>query len=406
MRRASSTLVLGTQKLLKAHVVKLVNTLHSGCSELKLLEVRVFSWAQAIRLTTGFFFIMRVTFLHTIPYRYEINNLILDISLNVKKTDFQFFDYPCLHTSGNILINLFKFRRFIKENMIDIIHVYDYIDAYLVFKMVKGMNVKVVFSDYYYHDDLKGIKNHIYKTILKKLDHIVLQSESHKNYLTNSFNLSSEQCSKLYHAFCFKRFDDFEYKSVRDEFFIDDLRYLIATMGDFTPQRDMMSVFKMVKKLRRTGRNFTCVVAGDQVDEYDSNYNACRYYYILQGLDNYITFMGKRVDDANVLSQLDLFVYSSGRETIAIPVIEAMASGVNVVVNDCDMIKEITHNGKYAMLYEDNNDLDFAMKSREVLLNLEDYKMISQVVKEETRQIFSIDKHINGLKRIYSKIND
>ena len=40
---------------LNAHVVKLVNTLHSGCSELKLLEVRVFSWAQAIRLTTGFF---------------------------------------------------------------------------------------------------------------------------------------------------------------------------------------------------------------------------------------------------------------------------------------------------------------------------------------------------------------
>ena len=56
MRRASSTLVLGTKnQKLKAHVVKLVNTLHSGCSELKLLEVRVFSWAQAIRLTAGFF---------------------------------------------------------------------------------------------------------------------------------------------------------------------------------------------------------------------------------------------------------------------------------------------------------------------------------------------------------------
>ena len=30
----------------KAHVVKLVNTLHSGCSERTLLEVRVFSWAR------------------------------------------------------------------------------------------------------------------------------------------------------------------------------------------------------------------------------------------------------------------------------------------------------------------------------------------------------------------------
>ena len=60
MRRASSTLVLGTKnQKLKAHVVKLVNTLHSGCSELKLLEVRVFSWAQYDPVKkTGFFFVM------------------------------------------------------------------------------------------------------------------------------------------------------------------------------------------------------------------------------------------------------------------------------------------------------------------------------------------------------------
>ena len=79
-----------------------------------------------------------------------------------------------------------------------------------------------------------------------------------------------------------------------------------------------------------------------------------------------------------------------------------MASGVNVVVNDCDLIKEITSNGKYAILYEDNNDMDFAIKARDILLDLEDYQMISQVVKEETREIFAIDKHINGLKQIYN----
>jgi hypothetical protein len=54
------------------------------------------------------------------------------------------------------------------------------------------------------------------------------------------------------------------------------------------------------------------------------------------------------------------------------------------------------------MLYEDNNDMDFAIKARDILLDLEDYKMISQVVKEETREIFAIDKHINGLKQIYN----
>ena len=114
--------------------------------------------------------------------------------------------------------------------------------------------------------------------------------------------------------------------------------------------------------------------------------------------------MGRREDDANILSQLDLFVYNSAKEPIAIPVIEAMASGVNVVVNDCEMIREITCNGKYAVLCENNNELEFAMKARDILLDLEDYKLISQVVKEETREIFSISRHISGLKQIYLKL--
>ena len=200
--------------------------------------------------------------------------------------------------------------------------------------------------------------------------------------------------------------DKYEYKSVRDEFFIDDFRYLIGTIGDFTPEHNIMSIFKMIKKLRRTGRNFTCVVAGGQIEEYDTYYNSCKYYYLIQGLDNYITYIGKRDDDANLLNQLDLFVYSSGKEPIAIPVIEAMTQGVNVVANDCDMIREISFNGKYAVMYEEDNDKDFALKTREVLLNLEDNKLISQVVKEETREIYSIKRHISALRNIYSTIID
>lgn len=347
---------------------------------------------------------MRVAFLHTIPYQYKINNLILDISLNVKKTDFQFFDYPCFWSSGNILANLLKFRKFVKRNKIDIVHVYDYVDAYVVSKITKGLTVKLVLSDYFFHDELEGFKKRICKKALKKANHIILQSESHKKHFVKSFELYSDKCSSLFHAFCFKRYDSFDYKSVRDEFFIDDLKYLIGTTGDFTPERDMMGIFKMVKKLRRTGRNFTCVIAGDQVDEYDTYYNSCKYYYLLQGLDNYITYIGRREDDANLLSQLDLFVYDSSKETIAIPVIEAMVSGVKVVANDCELIREITRNGKYATIYEEGNDFDFATKTREMLLDLEDNKLIAQVVKEETRDIFSIDKHILGLKDIYSKI--
>ena len=66
-----------------------------------------------------------------------------------------------------------------------------------------------------------------------------------------------------------------------------------------------------------------------------------------------------------------------------------------LTLNDEDIYKDIVE--------LNDNDMEFATKVRGVLLDLEDYELISQVVKEETRQIFSIEKHICGLKQIYLK---
>ena len=89
---------------------------------------------------------------------------------------------------------------------------------------------------------------------------------------------------------------------------------------------------------------------------------------------------------------------------MALPVIEAMLCGTNVVVNDNEMIKEITFNGKYASLYKTDDPLDFASKTRDILNDLDDNAMIANVVKEECREVFSIEKHILGLKEIYSNV--
>ena len=160
----------------------------------------------------------------------------------------------------------------------------------------------------------------------------------------------------------------------------------------------------MVKKLKKTGRNFTCLIAGEQVEEYDSYFDDFKYYYLTQGLDNYVSCIGRRYDTANYLSQLDAFVYHSDKETIALPVIMAMVSGVNVIVNDNEMIKEITHNGKYASLYKSKDIADFAEKTRQILLDIDDYRLIAETVREECRVIFGIDRHIAGLRDIYLKV--
>lgn len=407
MRRASSTLVLGTKyQKLNAHVVKLVNTLHSGCSELKLLEVRVFSWAQAIRSKAGFFcfYTMRIAILHTNPYYQEIEELILDIISNFKVKDFNLFEIKYSDFKWYKLSKIIELRRFLKINKIDIIHTYHYLDAFYALLASKGLKVNVVYSCYSYYDNIKGFHKKAFEKVLNNVDSIIFQTDTQKNRFVSKYNLDPKKHFKLLHGFSLKRFDKFKFNSLRDEFFIDDFKYIVGTLGDFTPEHDVLNVFKMVKKLRKTGRNFTCLVAGDEVEEYDSYFDDCKYYYLSHGLDNYINFINHRYDIANYLSQLDVFVYHSDNEAVSIPVIQALISGVNVVVNDNEMIREITRNGKYAILYKSNDAADFAEKTRQILIDLEDYQLIAETIQEECREIFCIDRHVSGLRDIYLKV--
>lgn len=349
---------------------------------------------------------MNVLFLHTNPYYQEIDNLIADIISNIRIKDIQTYELSYQNFKFYDIHKLYKLRRIVKKNKINIIHAYHFIDAYYAMMACKGLNIKFVYSSYFYHDELKGIKRLMYKYVLSHVDTIIFQTNVQKDYFISKYNLDSNKHFRLQHAFSAERLDNYKFNSLRDEYFIDDFRYLLGTIGDFTPEHNVMQIFKMVRKLRKTGRNFTCVVAGEHLEQYDDFYNECRYYYLVQGLDNYITYATRRNDSVNFLSQLDALVYHSDKEVVAIPVIEAMLCGTTVVVNDSEMIKEISFNGKYATLYKTNDPEDFAAKTREVLINLEDNLMINEVVKEECREIYSIEKHILGLRNIYNYINN
>ena len=350
------------------------------------------------------FLYMRIVYLHTSSLCQEIKNLVSDIIYNFHSNDCELFELKLSDTKYNNLSNLIKIRRFVKKNKIDIIHAYHFMDAYYAILASKGLNTKVVYSTYSFYDNLSLLHRRVLKFVLAKADALVFLTDIQKNLYLSKYKLNVDKVFKLIHAFSIKRLENVRHESIRDEFFIDDFRYLIGTVCDFSPAHDIMNIFKMVKKLKRSGRNFTCVISGNELDEFDSYFDECKYFYLMQGLDNYITITERRDNEANFISQLDIFVYHSDYEVVALPVIEAMMMGINVVVNDNDMIREITHNGKYATLYKSQDAADFSEKTRNILLELDDYKIIAETVKEECRDIFSIERHIAKLNEIYRQI--
>jgi glycosyltransferase involved in cell wall biosynthesis len=131
-------------------------------------------------------------------------------------------------------------------------------------------------------------------------------------------------------------------------------------------------------------------------------YNDCVKYCRQNNLLENVSFLGSRDDVPGILSQLDAFVYATDHDTFGIGVVEAMAVGIPVFVNDWMVMSEITDDGKYATLYKTKDEQDLL---RHFLLFLQDktnYLTKAANASSFVRQKYSIEKYIEKLKQVYS----
>ena len=87
-------------------------------------------------------------------------------------------------------------------------------------------------------------------------------------------------------------------------------------------------------------------------------YDECVTYCQQNSLLDKVSFLGSRDDVPTILQQLDAFVYATDHDTFGIGVVEAMAVGIPVFVNDWEVMTEITDNGKFATLYKSKDEKD------------------------------------------------
>lgn len=147
--------------------------------------------------------------------------------------------------------------------------------------------------------------------------------------------------------------------------------------------------------------NITLYIVGNTPKEEQyllNNYiRLCKKY----GIDDIVYFVGSRNDVPAILQHSDIYIMSS-IETFGISIVEAMMSGLPVIVNDFDVMKEVTEDGKLAMLYKTNDASDLAKKIKEVVCNIESYKNTAQLNAAYVKNRYSIKSHKENLCRLYN----
>ncbi len=121
------------------------------------------------------------------------------------------------------------------------------------------------------------------------------------------------------------------------------------------------------------------------------------------GAASNIHFLGFCNNSAAFLSELDVFLLCSNSEGFSISTIEAMATGLPVVVTRCGGPEEIVRDGVNALMAEPGDARDIASALIRVLTDDALRNSLACNAIDRVRQVFAIDSMIDGYAQQYEK---
>jgi len=317
----------------------------------------------------------------------------------------------------NIFSYFFRLRKILINQNIKCVHAQQPLDALLAWIATSGLGIKIILTLHGYDLQESRLGNMILFFILKRTYANIYVSNGQREYYQKKYRLDENKQRLVYNGISFNKFTGTKSASthsmtsshtmskvdlLRDELKLTPETMLFGTVGNFNKVRDQLTICRFLKLLKKEDISFHFVFVGKRVENSSDLYDDCVKYCRQNNLSGNVSFLGSREDVPGILSQLDAFVYATDHDTFGIGVVEAMAVGIPVFVNDWMVMSEITDEGKYATLYKTKDEQDLL---RHFLLFLQDktnYLTKAANASSFVRQKYSIEKHIEKLKKIYN----
>lgn len=361
---------------------------------------------------------MKVAYLLGSLNRGGAETLLLDVFRNADKANYDFIGihrhsgeykddfyatdkklYFLQPKRWRIVSYLLKLRKILKSESISVIHTQMAIDAIYARLATIGLPIRVVLTFHGFDmgaNVLTKLRNRI---AIRFADKICFVSECEKRDYEQKYPINNKGCV-VYNGIDFAKIERYQISKTRST---KDDEIKLCCVGSFGSGRSQMVICKALGVLKNKGIELEFYFVGGKRIAEPKLYNECFDYCQNHNLTK-IHFMGVRSDVYELENIMDGFVYSTVHDTFGIAVVEAMAVGLPVIVNDWEVMKEITKDGKWATLYKTENVEDCAHKIEDLLNNLEARKVEAKEISKQVREEYSIKKHIERLTEIYNSL--
>jgi len=297
--------------------------------------------------------------------------------------------------NGNMLKYIRALRKAVLDNRIDIVHAQTASNAMVSILAMLFTQVKVVTT--FHGFSFSNAPVWYRKLVYGGSKRIVCVSEFEKRHYEQKWKLSPDNKLRVVHnGIDFSKLDN-PLPDTAHPVVVDSNVLNLIMVGSFIEGRAQSFVCRVLNLLDRKGVPFHMYFAGRRDEAEPWRFDDCVAYCRESGLTDKVSFLGNRNDIPWLLSRMDLFLYATDHDTFGIAVIEAIAGGLPVVVNDWDVMKEITRDGEWATLYRTGDEDDCVAK----ILEWADRRPLAPA--NAVRNHFSIENHIHTLNRIYEE---
>jgi L-malate glycosyltransferase len=297
---------------------------------------------------------------------------------------------------------IIKLHRLILKEKIEIVHTHQAIDAFHSFSASYRLNVKIVLTHHGYEKNYKT--DLILKLIIKKLHSNLFVSKSFcEDFIRLSKIPFNPNFHILYNGVDKERLTSLEgLCNFRKELGLNSNNILLGMIGNFYYEvRDQLTVCKALSKILPYYSDVFFVFVGARSSNRSELFDNCVSYCKKNNIGDKVFFVGSRTDIANILCDLNIFVFSSLGDTFGISIIEAMMKGVPCVISNIPVFSEISEQGKYAITFEAKSYEDLSKKLIFLIENADQRKLLANQAQVWASNVFNIENHIMQLVKIY-----
>lgn len=299
-----------------------------------------------------------------------------------------------------------KIKKLIQTERYDLVHTHTPVASALVRSACINLKkVKIIYTAHGFHffQGASLINKIIYSSVEKILSRwtdtlITMNEEDFKNakkmklrrkssaYYINGVGIDLRK---------FKPQNDYNKSKLRAEYGYKESDLILIYVAELSYRKNQELLIDAISMLKNKVPNIKLLLVGrgPLKEKYKEQVNKL-------GLEGIVEFLGFRTDISNLMIISDLAVSSSRQEGLPVNIMEAMATGLPLVVTNSRGNRDLVKHGENGFVVENNNAIQLSEAIEKVLMS-DEIKRAFRSSSLKRVQIYTIERIIEEMREIY-----